>query len=428
MTAVIGIINKSAAAIAADSAVTVNGPQGPKIFNNANKIFQLSKKHPVGLMIYNNGEFLGTPWEVIIKQYRKQLDDTSFPKLSEYKDDFIRYLHEKGFFADQDQQKRMFQWMLLDFMGSIYNEVLAENSQQLQQQPNDALMILGTALNSQVDLALRYYGASTDFSPEMLDFTELEFSQYGMLEFNFAFDHTFNPQTIQLDFLALKLKFEKLTYLILKSKRYFNFYSGLVFTGYGEEEYFPSIAAVNISIAINNRLRYFEDEVGSISVSHNVQSAIRPFAQKDVIDTILTGIDPRLSDLYFLQFRQLLTKYNEAIAREVEQTDHSLAQVIRKLDFRQLSTELENEIYRARREEYIDPLKGAVVTLSKEDLAEMAESLIYLTYLKRRFTFAEESVGGPVDVAIITKGEGFIWIKRKHYFKKELNPYYFKNT
>jgi len=69
----------------------------------------------------------------------------------------------------------------------------------------------------------------------------------------------------------------------------------------------------------------------------------------------------------------------------------------------------------------------AVSSLSKEDLAEMAESLIYLTYLKRRITFAEESVGGPVDVAIISKGDGFIWIKRKHYFKPELNQFFFDN-
>ena len=57
----------------------------------------------------------------------------------------------------------------------------------------------------------------------------------------------------------------------------------------------------------------------------------------------------------------------------------------------------------------------------------MAESLVHLTYLKRRFTMAEESVGGPVDVAIITKGDGFIWIKRKHYFDPKLNQHFFKN-
>ncbi|MBK8110759.1 MAG: hypothetical protein IPK46_10755 [Saprospiraceae bacterium] len=67
---------------------------------------------------------------------------------------------------------------------------------------------------------------------------------------------------------------------------------------------------------------------------------------------------------------------------------------------------------------------NAVSNLAKEDLSEMAESLIYLTYLKRRITFAEESVGGPVDVAVISKGDGFVWIKRKHYFRPELNQHF----
>ena len=38
-----------------------------------------------------------------------------------------------------------------------------------------------------------------------------------------------------------------------------------------------------------------------------------------------------------------------------------------------------------------------------------------------------ETVGGPIDVAVISKGDGFIWIKRKHYFNKDLNPQFFKN-
>ena len=35
------------------------------------------------------------------------------------------------------------------------------------------------------------------------------------------------------------------------------------------------------------------------------------------------------------------------------------------------------------------------------------------------------TVGGEIDVAIISKGDGFIWKKRKHYFKSELNPHFF---
>ena len=39
----------------------------------------------------------------------------------------------------------------------------------------------------------------------------------------------------------------------------------------------------------------------------------------------------------------------------------------------------------------------------------------------------EETVGGPIDVAVISKGDGFIWIKRKHYFQRELNQQFFAN-
>lgn len=38
-----------------------------------------------------------------------------------------------------------------------------------------------------------------------------------------------------------------------------------------------------------------------------------------------------------------------------------------------------------------------------------------------------ETVSEPIDVAIISKGDGFIWIERKHYFKSEVNPQFFKN-
>ena len=62
--------------------------------------------------------------------------------------------------------------------------------------------------------------------------------------------------------------------------------------------------------------------------------------------------------------------------------------------------------------------------LPKEELAELAEALVNLTSLKRRVSPADETVGGPIDVAIISKGDGLVWIKRKHYFKPELNPRY----
>ena len=50
--------------------------------------------------------------------------------------------------------------------------------------------------------------------------------------------------------------------------------------------------------------------------------------------------------------------------------------------------------------------------LPKEDLAHLADSLVNLTAFKRRVSLDIESVGGPIDVAVISKGDGFIWISR----------------
>lgn len=71
MTAEIIVMNKSAIAMAADSAVTVkmviNGKEREKIYNTSNKLFMLSKYNPIGILIYGNAEIMGTPWELIIK-------------------------------------------------------------------------------------------------------------------------------------------------------------------------------------------------------------------------------------------------------------------------------------------------------------------------------------------------------------------------
>jgi hypothetical protein len=82
MTAEIAIMNKTAVALAADSAVTFSGDEGYKIFNTVNKLFALSKYHPVGIMVFGNAEFMGVPWETVIKIYRAKLGKTKFLSLN----------------------------------------------------------------------------------------------------------------------------------------------------------------------------------------------------------------------------------------------------------------------------------------------------------------------------------------------------------
>ena len=80
-----------------------------------------------------------------------------------------------------------------------------------------------------------------------------------------------------------------------------------------------------------------------------------------------------------------------------------------------------------QQEVYISPIIRVVGMMPKDELAAMAESLVNLTSFKRKVTEDAETVGGPIDVAVISKGDGLIWIKRKHYFSRELNQQFFAN-
>ena len=93
MTAIVGVLNSKGIAFAADSAATrTTKDKKYKITNHTNKIFTLSKYHPVGVAIYNALDFEGIPWETMIKMFRDSLRKTSKPHLDDYVSLFWDYV------------------------------------------------------------------------------------------------------------------------------------------------------------------------------------------------------------------------------------------------------------------------------------------------------------------------------------------------
>ena len=54
-------------------------------------------------------------------------------------------------------------------------------------------------------------------------------------------------------------------------------------------------------------------------------------------------------------------------------------------------------------EQHVQPVVSAVANLPKEEQAGMAESVVSRTSFKRRVSHDAETVGGPIDVAVISK-------------------------
>lgn len=58
MTAEIAILNNTAVALAADSAVTIGDASNRKVYNSINKLFGLSRYQPIGIMVFGHADIL----------------------------------------------------------------------------------------------------------------------------------------------------------------------------------------------------------------------------------------------------------------------------------------------------------------------------------------------------------------------------------
>lgn len=58
-----------------------------------------------------------------------------------------------------------------------------------------------------------------------------------------------------------------------------------------------------------------------------------------------------------------------------------------------------------------------------QDAINLARFLVETTAGFIQFSVTrQKTVGGPTEIAVITKHEGFKWVQRKHFFSSEFNP------
>jgi hypothetical protein len=77
------------------------------------------------------------------------------------------------------------------------------------------------------------------------------------------------------------------------------------------------------------------------------------------------------------------------------------------------------EIYHTVYERLSVPVVIAAMPI--QDAIELAKFMVETTIKFVRFNLRAETVGGPVEVAAITKHEGFKWVQRKLFYSGELN-------
>ncbi|MGP5105193.1 hypothetical protein [Pseudomonas helleri] len=426
MTAEIAIMSRTAVVLAADSATTVtswkDGQQEKRYFKGANKLFELSRVGPVGLMIYGSADLHGVPWELPIKAYREALDQDQYDKLETYPQRFFEFVEkEEKLFSEDAKSKALFDVVaaaLYRLQIRIAHHASVEEIDDLagktDQEINEALQRVEVDLDElplppllrEADIANAHASTAPQFAP---------------MASSSIFLFTQAPSR---DFLIPRF-LEALAKLAVKEFIMYADKTGVVVAGYGKEEFFPVLETYDCYGFLGERLILDRREPSIMDA--NCPAVIQPFATTHMINTFRMGISPdvfnTVDDSTTHAFRELSDKILAELGPTATLDPARRAQII-------------SEVYAAHsdrwhqqiRNQHIFPLSTIVHLLPLPEMAALAKSLIELESLKERVTRPSESVSGPIDVAVISKHDGFVWIDRKHYFRPELNHRFFNRT
>ncbi|MDX2143907.1 MAG: hypothetical protein SFV19_11175 [Rhodospirillaceae bacterium] len=420
MTSEVAIMNRRCVVLAADSAQTVtytiNGKEEKRYFKGENKIIQLSEHRPVGLMTFGNANLERVPWELLIKLFRTELGKKSFNDIQGYANELFTFIDaHNDLFPAGDRQaalKRHISTAAYSILKQAMTSPGYTGAKEVREQ--------AVAINDFVDTASAAY-ENNQLAPP---FNQVEVAQVlattsgdvaNELKAVFPAEDPWGSINFQsLSIAAIKLLYREYERLLDDNS------TGIVIAGYGDKDFFPKLSEYRCFGLLGARSLWKEARRQQ-AVTVERSAHLLGFASTRMIETIENGFSLSAFDIFVEASRKSLRGYSESIKNELKLSslpneDAHITQATELFRKASVSANLDRNYW---------PLLRVIEALPVDEMIELGETLIKLESLKEKVTEPTESVSGAVDVAVISKTDGFIWIKRKHYFDPQMNPRYF---
>lgn len=422
MTSEVVLMNRQAVAMAADSAVTISGANYLKTYQSVDKLFPLIEGQPVAIMIYNNAEIMSTPWETVISLYREQAAGKSLDTIEAYANDFMGWLsgnpelfpadhQDTEFFKhvavvftiiaqDFDFQVEKFKeakaGRLRDHVSGIFefvvDQLLGDYGQNLDDTPREELTCFPQGMAEQV--RRRYKTEIHDLIASLLATLKQDHSSLSVPD-------------------SVIAKLQDVAVASVVKDAFFEHYTGLVFAGFGKLDKFPAMRSYLTSSVVLGLLKHRQDR--SADMKSDSGPVVQPFAQDRMIRTFLTGIDQQLRMfMYGETLKMSVNMVTDLIGRAPGLSDEQRQGMWQDYSENNLGVALRE--FFSSVDHYQDavhtmPIMRAIQTLPKKELGETAASLIKLNSFQQKVMNSIETVGGPIDVAVITRNGGLEWKK-----------------
>ncbi|MDO8297801.1 MAG: hypothetical protein Q7T19_15345 [Caulobacter sp.] len=416
MTTEIAVINRLGVALATDSAVTISGHHAQKVFDTGDKLFELHETAPIGVMINGNMDLLGVPWELVIKDFRASRPEIKSQSMKDWMQCLLDFV-AKHPTRTEGAEERFVLAIAIDEFTHIKRLVQGV----IFGSPNTKFDV-AEVVEQEAEKRRKSYadvGVAESLASVSRDAVR---KKYAPL-LNKVITEQFAPVVVST---KLRMILRKVVVDGLFTSVPSPMSTGIIVAGYGDGDMFPSIAIAEVEGALAGHLKYTHGEHVVIDRTDNPGRVIS-FAQTDVVERLLSGADSR-----FIQ------KSEEYIHGAIVESAKGLSQLFARAGVDAKTAEalidgvasgvsggFGQTFAVTARAEFEDDFNQMVAMMPKQDIIELAEALVSITAIERKASSEQATVGGPVDVGFITRHEGFVWIKRKHYFNQSLNPRYF---
>ncbi len=424
MTSEVCLMNRKTVAMASDSAVTISGPGFLKTYQSEDKLFPLVNGAPVGVMIYNNAEIMSTPWETVISLYREQMAGRTLETVEDYGNDFMEFLsgnpdlftadhQDTEFFKtiavvmtlvaeDFDEQIEIFKasgkGSLRDHISAIFEFVVNQLYRSYQQYPDGSprqdLACFPKGMDEQV--RRRYGNEISQITDSLLSALKAEHAALTVSE-------------------VTRNKLHEIGVMSATRDAFFENYTGIVIAGFGARGQFPQMRSYLTSSVVLGILKRKMDR--SRNMNADAGPVVETFAQDRMIRTFLTGMDPYLLRFMYGETLELsVMTVKDVISRMPNLSDTERQSMFDDYSRNNLGfaiREFFGSIAAYQEQVHTRPIYRAVGVLPKKELGETAASLINLNSFQQKVMNSIETVGGPVDVAVITRNGGLELIKQK---------------
>jgi hypothetical protein len=416
VTSEVVILNKEAVVIAADSAVTVGRDPHPRYSKSANKIFDASAHGNLAVAIFSGAEIDGVPWELAVKQFRAaDAGNAARNTVAEYIPALMTFLQGNALMFPVQWRDERLKTKIAVAALSVVDELKSRQAAIDDDQMSGA------------DTRAAWDAAHATVRPIL---TALPLAT-GLSQANYDAVHALRPQLapevhqILKPHLAAVLTpdeiFELAVEYAFRLPQHIYNSTGVVFAGYGADQIFPAFHSITVYGLIGSEIFYVHGDAQVID--HASGAWIQPFAKFSMIQRFTDGFDFKQQELLQQAIQTAFTGYNAHLVGQGMQLPPGLDAIVEQLQ----NTAVQNWKTENWKENF-HPLRRVLNSLSVQEMAELAETLLVLESLRERVTSPSESVGGPVDVAAITKTDGLVWIRRKHYFDSQLNLRYLQRV